>query len=130
MILPNGNSMINPGFSLKPLRLTSEISKKSGLSALGLFFPYWQIPNDFSLHWKMMLWGHVPPPSFEITTIFKNVYWGTVELQCCWFLPYSKMSRLYMHIYPLFFRFCCHLGLYRLELPVLYGRSLLVIHIA
>ena len=40
------------------------------------------------------------------------------------FLMYSKVNRLYTHIYPLFFRFFSE---YSVELPVLYSRSLLVI---
>ena len=39
------------------------------------------------------------------------------------------MNQLYKHIYPLFFRFFSHKG-HRVESPVLYRRSLLVIYIA
>ena len=37
---------------------------------------------------------------------------------------YSKVNQLYIHIYPLFFRFFSE---YSVEFPVLYSRSLLVI---
>ena len=32
----------------------------------------------------------------------------------CYFQVYSKMVQLYIHIYPLFFRFFSHIGYYRM----------------
>ena len=42
---------------------------------------------------------------------------------------YNKVNQLYIHIYPLFFRFFSHKD-HWVEFPVLYSRSLLVIYIA
>ena len=44
---------------------------------------------------------------------------------------YSKVNQLYVHIYPLFFKFFSHIGYYgilNIEFSVLYSWSLFVIY--
>ena len=49
-----------------------------------------------------------------IQLFFKiNFYWSIVDLQHCQFLLYRKVRQLYIYTYPLFFRFCSHIGHYR-----------------
>ena len=52
-------------------------------------------------------------PRFLKLFFFKLIF-IIVDLQCCIiFLLYNRVNLLYIHIYPLFFRFYSHIGHYR-----------------